>query len=811
MMSFTDTSSAKKYASIAEIAAAQAKLYADKLESAPDYAAQAAASASASAESAQEAESAVSVVNNLAISASESATNAAASAAEAGNAAAAAVGQCLRVPAGELIDILPDAVDRADSLVQFDSSGQVSVLPKSDIAILDSGGKIPVSMIPAIALTEPFVVSSQAEMLALDAQVGDIAKRTDLGYSFCLAASPASTLSNWVQLTDDVLAQLGLPSGATQVGATDDSGSNTTVQGALGLKASLTALANAISSVFSDLASTAVNKGAYLLGVKQPFTGAVSRTQAGKNLEVVSVQDFGAIPDFNRATNTGTDNTVAFQSALDYCKVSNKALFVPSGWYLVNGNLTATYAPVIYGEGANGVAVTTSSQQDSPFIGSVIVGNNTSGFTLNVSPPNYQFGMSVRNIAFIGHPSQRSNTSHAGVRLHNTGLQGYVENCAISGYGGVGLTIGYLQDTHFISLFVERCGTEDIAAIKFVARANYLYFQDCLLMACHYFIDNTDPTLYGRYVFWSGCHIEHGDYNGALGPEWDFVYKQSSIQTGLGNDWSFQNCIFIPVSNAALAAHLGVSRINVPYFINAQGERFTIANCRFNAPRDSISPLVISNVNFRSAVVSDTLFTGIDAARPCIDGYYVKISNCDFTIDISQDTTRCYGVYVRRGGVVSGCRIGLIGASGARRTQGYLVLTDDARFDPVYVSNNTYPATGTTYVNGYVHKGCTLSGEDGGSPAMVSISPSSSAIDLGQYPPNVNFWLQSASTIVDMINFPYGRRLVVIANSSGCSINSTGNVYPRGNVNFNLTPGVPVEFRAMLRYDGTINQMYQIS
>ena len=96
-MSISDTSKAQRYASVAEVAAA-AKLYADKLESAPDYAQQAANSALAAAASAQVAVSAESVVNDLAISASESATSAAASAAEAGNAAAAAVGQCIRVP-----------------------------------------------------------------------------------------------------------------------------------------------------------------------------------------------------------------------------------------------------------------------------------------------------------------------------------------------------------------------------------------------------------------------------------------------------------------------------------------------------------------------------------------------------------------------------------------------------------------------------------------------------------------------------------------------------------------------------------------
>lgn len=241
-MSFSDTANAKKYAAIAEVAAAQAKLSADKLELAPDYAAQAAASAEASALSAQAAVSAVGVVENLAISASESATSAAASAASAGNAAAAAIGRSVKVPDGELLPDLPAAVDRQNSLIYFDETSSVTVKPITDFAVLDENGKIPVSVIPSIALTEPFVVDSEAEMLSLDAQVGDIAKRTDLGYSFCLAASPASTLSNWIQLTDDVLAQLGQSTGAASVGATGDNGTPTTVQLALQEKANKSTL-----------------------------------------------------------------------------------------------------------------------------------------------------------------------------------------------------------------------------------------------------------------------------------------------------------------------------------------------------------------------------------------------------------------------------------------------------------------------------------------------------------------------------------------------------------------------------------------
>lgn len=259
-MSFSDTANAKKYASIAETAAAQAKLYAAELEGAPDYAAQAAASATAAAESAQTAVLAESVVNNLAISASESATAAAASAAEAGNAAAAEIGRTVRAPDGELLNPIPAASERQNVVMMFGNDGDSDVKPLTEFATLDSNGKIPVSVIPSIALTEPFVVSSEAEMLALDAQVGDIAKRTDLGYSFCLGSTPPSTLANWVQLTDDVLSQLGQSSGAGMVGALDDVGSPSTVQALLTAKANKSSLSSPTGATLIGYGSKTVDQ-----------------------------------------------------------------------------------------------------------------------------------------------------------------------------------------------------------------------------------------------------------------------------------------------------------------------------------------------------------------------------------------------------------------------------------------------------------------------------------------------------------------------------------------------------------------------
>jgi hypothetical protein len=68
------------------------------------------------------------------------------------------------------------------------------------VATLDSNGKVPQSQIPAVAITNTFVVASQAAMLALTAEEGDVAVRTDQNKTYILTAPPSSTLANWQEL-----------------------------------------------------------------------------------------------------------------------------------------------------------------------------------------------------------------------------------------------------------------------------------------------------------------------------------------------------------------------------------------------------------------------------------------------------------------------------------------------------------------------------------------------------------------------------------------------------------------------------------
>lgn len=105
----------------------------------------------------------------------------------------------------------------------IDALGSVDKGAAGGVASLDATGKIPSSQLPPIAITETFVVNSQASMLALVAQSGDVAVRADLKKSFILRLEPATVLANWQELltpTDAVLSVNG-KTGAVSLSASD--------------------------------------------------------------------------------------------------------------------------------------------------------------------------------------------------------------------------------------------------------------------------------------------------------------------------------------------------------------------------------------------------------------------------------------------------------------------------------------------------------------------------------------------------------------------------------------------------------------
>ncbi len=92
-----------------------------------------------------------------------------------------------------------------------------------NVVLVNSDGKIDENLLPSLAITEVYEVASQTTMLALDAQVGDVAIRTDESKTYILSSTPATTLDNWKLLrtpTDTVLS-VNSKTGAVVLTTTD--------------------------------------------------------------------------------------------------------------------------------------------------------------------------------------------------------------------------------------------------------------------------------------------------------------------------------------------------------------------------------------------------------------------------------------------------------------------------------------------------------------------------------------------------------------------------------------------------------------
>ena len=185
--------------------------------------------------------------------------------------------------------------------------------------------------------------------------------------------------------------------------------------------------------------------GDALIGVKQPFAGAGARTQHDKDADYVNVRDFLAVGDFNTTTQTGTDNTAAFQAAINYCKTSNRALYIPSGNYLINSNLTCDYGPTIFGDAGNGLLKVYTTHNPSPHPGSCLTFGHTSGYGLSINPVKYTFGMTLRDFAIVATDAAKaSDAGNKGLYLNNVGWTGVVDNINIEGMGGQVLVLAYI-------------------------------------------------------------------------------------------------------------------------------------------------------------------------------------------------------------------------------------------------------------------------------------------------------------------------------------------------------------------------------
>ena len=205
------------------------------------------------------------------------------------------------------------------------------------IASLDAGGKVPASELPDIAISDTSVVASEAAMLALTAEVGDIAVRTDVNKTFILKTAGASTLANWQELltpTDAVTSVDG------QTGVVDLSGNyvnvtGDTMSGALAMGTNkITGLGTptvSTDAATKDYVDTAAIAPSNLTGVITsvgPATSIASQTGTGSTF-VVNTSPTLVTPVLGVATATSINGTT-IPSTATLVKTADTTLLVPS-------------------------------------------------------------------------------------------------------------------------------------------------------------------------------------------------------------------------------------------------------------------------------------------------------------------------------------------------------------------------------------------------------------------------------------------------------------------------------------------------
>ena len=149
------------------------------------------------------------------------------------------------------------------------------------VATLDAGSKIPAAQLPAIAITDTFVVASEAAMLLLAAETGDVAIRTDLPDTFILAGADPTILADWQILLHpaDVVTSVNGNTGVVILAAVDVGAIPAAEKGA----------ANGVATL----------DGSGLLTAAQ-FTAAVHGNLAGGTLHSIAT---GAVAGFLSATD----------------------------------------------------------------------------------------------------------------------------------------------------------------------------------------------------------------------------------------------------------------------------------------------------------------------------------------------------------------------------------------------------------------------------------------------------------------------------------------------------------------------------
>lgn len=305
---------------------------------------------------------------------------------------------------------LQAALNAKENLLGYTPENAANKGVAGGYASLDGTAKVPIAQIPAAVLTDTYVVASQAAMLALPANTGDVAIRTDINETFILQGADPTVLANWVEL----LFPMGIVANAPLSG-TGTSADHLVISQASG--ASDGYLSSADWTTFNNAASSLTN---YVLKAGDTMTG-----------NLVLPTGTAAAPSLSFATGSGaglygyTNNAfhIALGGGLHYT-ISSSGIVLRNNAssFFLDPSLNRLLYFSATASAVNYLTIANAATLNGPTIGAATTGSDTN-ININLVP---------KGTGQVVHPS--GGTSAPGITF--SGLTNYGLTAA-SGYTAI--------------------------------------------------------------------------------------------------------------------------------------------------------------------------------------------------------------------------------------------------------------------------------------------------------------------------------------------------------------------------------------
>lgn len=447
----------------------------------------------------------------------------------------------------------------------------------------------------------------------------------------------------------------------------------------------------------------------------------------------VNILDFGAIGD------GVTDSTAAFIAAAAYIDANDKALYIPSGQYVISAQIVFQKPPHIVGEKYSPSDIGDYLGTPYESKGTVIISKVAGDYAILINPPaNNVFirGLYLENLRISCHAT---NTTGGGIGIYNCGSMGFIYRLMIEGFKYHGMRLSQAQDMYVEALQITKCGTDNVyPALWITAASNVVHFEKLTLDINEWqlMIDSNSFD-----ITFSNAHIEQGDYPGGILSWGVFIPRYSSIRLLGVIGIKFLNCLLVGPTLLATMTKYSITAAQCPHYILSTGTNLDVSfiGCTIGCGYDRGKAMDIT---------ADGIISGNYFPKVCVEDYPINlIGNILFTdnrLDLIDDGTgtQMYGIN-GQGATIRGNYLGGPNNAGLAKSSGAL-FTGGAV--PLLIGQNQITVTKVNQIIGGTCKQISFN------PSGFTVATFTGSVNAPLYDPDLT-WAPSASgTMTTIVN-----------------------------------------------------------